>query len=150
MSTITAIVAIGLGIAVLYSPLYMVYFIVCKKPKVPDPPKVTTPKSSCISIPSAGGFGRLCHTDAPHGTIGANIPGINLRKSNVFQILPQHPSEYGIKNLVQVEVHAFGLNYADCCIRWGLYSSAKECVGWPITPGFEFSGKVKWIGDDAK
>ena len=25
------------------------------------------------------------------------------------------------------------------CIRWGLYESAKKFVGWPITPGFEFS-----------
>ena len=44
-------------------------------------------------------------------------------------------------------MHAFGLNYADCCIRWGLYESAKKFVGWPITPGFEFSGTVKWIGN---
>ena len=35
-----------------------------------------------------------------------------------------------------------GVNYADICVRWGLYSSAKEFVGWPITPGFEFSGVV--------
>lgn len=29
----------------------------------------------------------------------------------------------------------------DVCVRMGLYESAKKYVGWPITPGFEFSGK---------
>jgi synaptic vesicle membrane protein VAT-1 len=45
-----------------------------------------------------------------------------------------------------IEVKAAGINYADIIIRWGLYASAKELVGWPITPGFEFSGIVKSIG----
>lgn len=44
---------------------------------------------------------------------------------------------------VVVDVEAAGINYADVIIRWGLYKSAKEFVGWPITPGFEFSGTVK-------
>jgi synaptic vesicle membrane protein VAT-1 len=49
---------------------------------------------------------------------------------------------------VIVDVQATGINYADIIIRWGLYQSAKEMVGWPITPGFEFSGFVKKIGTD--
>ncbi len=32
------------------------------------------------------------------------------------------------------------MNYADCIVRMGLYASAKEYVGWPITPGFEIAG----------
>ena len=35
---------------------------------------------------------------------------------------------------------------SDVIVRMGLYSSAKEFVGWPITPGFEFSGTVEAIG----
>ena len=35
-----------------------------------------------------------------------------------------------------------GINYADCCVRMGVYSSAKDYVGWPITPGFEVAGTV--------
>ncbi len=31
---------------------------------------------------------------------------------------------------------AIGVNYADCVIRMGLYESARQYVGWPITPGF--------------
>lgn len=47
---------------------------------------------------------------------------------------------------IVVEVKATGVNYADIIIRWGLYESAKQLIGWPITPGFEFSGVVKSIG----
>jgi NADPH:quinone reductase-like Zn-dependent oxidoreductase len=44
---------------------------------------------------------------------------------------------------VIVDVKATGINYADIIIRWGLYKSAKEFVGWPITPGFEFAGTIQ-------
>jgi len=48
---------------------------------------------------------------------------------------------------VIVEVRAAGVNYADCMVRMGLYSSAKEYVGWPITPGFEVAGVVTAAGN---
>jgi len=47
---------------------------------------------------------------------------------------------------VLVDVAATGVNYADCIVRMGLYSSALEFVGWPITPGFEFAGTVAACG----
>jgi len=47
---------------------------------------------------------------------------------------------------VVVAPEAIGVNYADCVVRMGLYSSAKEYVGWPITPGFEFAGTVCAVG----
>ena len=49
---------------------------------------------------------------------------------------------------VLVEVSGAGINFADIFIRMGLYKSAKEFVGWPITPGFEFSGRVIKCGQD--
>ncbi len=49
-------------------------------------------------------------------------------------------------NSIIVDVKAVGVNYADCLVRFGVYESAKKYVGWPITPGFEFSGIVKSIG----
>lgn len=52
--------------------------------------------------------------------------------------------------LVSVAVHAAGVNYADVCVRWGLYASAKKFVGWPITPGLEFSGVVESVGSNVK
>jgi synaptic vesicle membrane protein VAT-1 len=64
-------------------------------------------------------------------------------KQLVLETCPDlHPGD----NDVIVEVKATGVNYADIIIRWGLYESARQMVGWPITPGFEFSGKVKSLG----
>lgn len=43
---------------------------------------------------------------------------------------------------VAIAVEAAGVNYADGIIRMGLYASAKELHGYPITPGFEVAGTV--------
>lgn len=48
---------------------------------------------------------------------------------------------------VRVRVRAIGVNYADCIVRMGLYSSAREYVGWPITPGFEVAGTIDALGE---
>jgi len=48
---------------------------------------------------------------------------------------------------VLVSAGAAGVNYADCVIRMGLYRSAKDFVGWPITPGFEVAGHVAALGE---
>lgn len=48
---------------------------------------------------------------------------------------------------VLVRVAAAGINYADCIIRMGLYASAKELHGYPITPGFEVAGQVAAVGE---
>jgi synaptic vesicle membrane protein VAT-1 len=47
---------------------------------------------------------------------------------------------------VRIDVRAIGVNYADAIVRMGLYASAKEYVGWPITPGFEVSGVIGAVG----
>ncbi len=47
---------------------------------------------------------------------------------------------------VLVDVAAIGINYADCVTRMGLYSSARQYVGYPITPGFEVAGTVSATG----
>ncbi|MDP6838175.1 MAG: zinc-binding dehydrogenase [Planctomycetota bacterium] len=73
-----------------------------------------------IVIHRPGGHGRLTVEQAPDPTPG--------------------PGE------VLVATRAIGVNYADCIVRMGLYASAKEYVGWPITPGFEFSGEVLAVG----
>ena len=49
---------------------------------------------------------------------------------------------------VAVDVAAAGVNYADCVVRMGLYASARELVGYPITPGFEVAGTVAALGAD--
>jgi len=50
---------------------------------------------------------------------------------------------------VLVAVSAAGVNFADVFVRLGLYKSARDFVGWPITPGFEFSGTVAACGPEA-
>lgn len=49
---------------------------------------------------------------------------------------------------VLIETAAVGVNFADCVVRMGLYPAATEYVGWPITPGFEFSGTVLTSNSD--
>ena len=74
-----------------------------------------------VVIHRAGGHDRLTLEDSPTPTPG---PG-----------------------QLRIEVAAIGVNYADCVIRMGLYASAKELVGWPITPGFEVAGRVAAVGE---
>ena len=62
--------------------------------------------------------------------------------------IKEFPSPIPQSNEVLIEVTSAGVNFADVFIRMGLYKSAKEFVGWPITPGFEFSGKVVKRGRD--
>lgn len=62
--------------------------------------------------------------------------------------LETHPDLEPKSDEVVVNVKATGVNYADVVIRWGLYESAKQMVGWPITPGFEFSGIVTRVGKE--
>ena len=51
---------------------------------------------------------------------------------------------------VLIDVQYAGINYADILVRMGVYESAKAYVGWPITPGFEVSGRVLQIGKNVK
>lgn len=51
---------------------------------------------------------------------------------------------------VRVQVHAIGINFADCLVRLGVYGPAKRYVGWPITPGFEVAGVVDAIGHEVR
>lgn len=90
-----------------------------------------------IRIPSAGGYDKLVYMPLSEGeyTEGANIKFNENIKD---------------EDLVIVKTYACGVNYADVCIRWGLYESAKKFVGWPITPGFEFSGEVESKGENVK
>jgi NADPH:quinone reductase-like Zn-dependent oxidoreductase len=60
------------------------------------------------------------------------------------------PDPSPAEDQVVVETKAIGVNYADCIVRMGLYASAKKYVGWPITPGFEFSGVVQKAGKNVK
>lgn len=61
--------------------------------------------------------------------------------------LEDHPDLVAGPGEVLVATDAIGVNFAEIVVRMGLYASAKEHVGWPITPGFEFSGRVAGVGE---
>jgi NADPH:quinone reductase-like Zn-dependent oxidoreductase len=48
---------------------------------------------------------------------------------------------------VVIDVHAAGVNFADCVTRMGLYQAAKHYATWPITPGFEIAGRIRARGE---
>lgn len=61
----------------------------------------------------------------------------------------EHPDLSPGPGEVLVDVACASVNFADCAVRMGLYESAKKYVGWPITPGFDFSGTVAALGEGA-
>lgn len=48
---------------------------------------------------------------------------------------------------VMVKITAIGVNFADIAVRLGLYESAKQLIGWPITPGFDLAGEIVAVGE---
>jgi len=75
-------------------------------------------------------------------TVGYNVPPFK----SPFLVRDQLDDDGLDATLVLVKVSHFSVNYADVCIRWGLYESALRFVGWPIVPGFDFAGEVVWAG----
>jgi NADPH:quinone reductase-like Zn-dependent oxidoreductase len=61
--------------------------------------------------------------------------------------LESHPTPAPGPGAVLVRTDACGVSYADVLVRRGLYASARQFVGWPITPGFEFAGRVEAVGE---
>eukprot|EP00562_Extubocellulus_spinifer_P018667 CAMPEP_0178598026 /NCGR_PEP_ID=MMETSP0697-20121206/32519_2 /TAXON_ID=265572 /ORGANISM="Extubocellulus spinifer, Strain CCMP396" /LENGTH=440 /DNA_ID=CAMNT_0020235759 /DNA_START=157 /DNA_END=1479 /DNA_ORIENTATION=- len=105
-------------------------------------------QTRCISIGRPGGSEqlRLVRLRESVATCGYNIkhfcpppytPPLSL-DSSISIDMPE--------DCVIVDNEAFSVNYADCCIRWGLYESAKRFVGYPIVPGFDVAGTVSSVG----
>lgn len=67
--------------------------------------------------------------------------GYDRLKQEECQDLTAGPGE------VLIHVNAIGINFADCIIRMGLYESAKQYIGYPITPGFDVAGTVAAVGE---
>ena len=74
---------------------------------------------------------------------------IVIRRPGGFESLrlEPHPEPEPAAGEVVVATRAIGVNYADCIARMGLYKSANEFAGWPLTPGFEFAGVVVAVGE---
>jgi synaptic vesicle membrane protein VAT-1 len=64
--------------------------------------------------------------------------------------LETHPVPKPGNRQILIRTEAVGVNYADICVRWGVYESARRFVGWPITPGFEYAGWVQEVSREVK
>lgn len=105
-----------------------------------DPNIISKHRTKCISIGRPGGLEQLRLVTLRDGiaTIGYNVRHVGPP--------PYAPPNAEIPpDCLLVRNEAFSVNYADCCIRWGLYDSAKEFVGWPIVPGFDVAGTVERV-----
>jgi synaptic vesicle membrane protein VAT-1 len=108
---------------------------------------VSGSRTRCISIGCPGGVEQLRIITLKPGiaTCGYNIEGQEVPFTKPISKDIDIPSD-----CLVVRNEAFSINYADCCIRWGLYESAKQFVGYPIVPGFDVAGIVERVGSDAK
>jgi synaptic vesicle membrane protein VAT-1 len=68
-------------------------------------------------------------------TVGYNVNG---HKAPLARLTSSSHSISDVNiadDLCVVHISHFSINYADICIRWGLYESASQYVGYPIVPG---------------
>lgn len=99
----------------------------------------------CVEIGRPGGVDVLQARADCWATCGYDI----MKEFDGCQRI-QAPLASTPSGLVVVRNHAFSVNYADVCIRWGLYESALRYVGWPIIPGFDVAGVVEVTAGDGK
>ena len=125
---------------------YFLGFFFNTKRRLKERAKDTLFDHPCVRISRPGGLDRLEVIDLEENfaTVGYNVEG--LKKG---EILKDISDKSALKaDLVVVKIKNFSINYADICIRWGLYESALRYVGWPIVPGFDFAGEVEYAGSN--
>ncbi|KAG7364777.1 zinc-binding dehydrogenase [Nitzschia inconspicua] len=105
-------------------------------------PSTSPVQTQCIAIGRPGGIEQLRTITLKPGFVTV---GYNLGFPSPFVNLSDKTDEELPSGTVVVEIQAFSVNYADCCIRWGLYESANKFVGWPIVPGFDIAGVVERV-----
>jgi synaptic vesicle membrane protein VAT-1 len=84
----------------------------------------------------------MSRDDETSGTVAAASP----TRSAASDTTTSSSSSCIPDDCVVLDNRAFSVNYADCCIRWGLYESANRFVGYPIVPGFDVAGIVAKVG----
>jgi synaptic vesicle membrane protein VAT-1 len=100
-------------------------------------------RTRCIIIGRPGGVEQLRMISLKPGI---STCGYNLEDQDIPFTKPLLQDSDIPADCVIVSNEAFSVNYADCCIRWGLYESANKFCGFPICPGFDISGRVERVG----
>jgi NADPH:quinone reductase-like Zn-dependent oxidoreductase len=102
-------------------------------------------QTKCIAIGRPGGMEQLRLVTLKPGYV---TRGYNVGTGSPF-VDVSCPDGDLPPGTVVLKVVAFSVNYADCCIRWGLYESANRFVGWPIVPGFDVAGVVERVSSSS-
>lgn len=123
-----------------FAPSLLQYLL----PTIDEEDRSETPSSGqtrCIAIGRPGGMEQLRMITLKPGYVTC---GYNVGNQSPFIDVSCEDGELP-SNTVVLKVVAYSVNYADCCIRWGLYESANKFVGWPIVPGFDIAGIVERV-----
>jgi synaptic vesicle membrane protein VAT-1 len=139
MDQITSTTVIGAGLAALVFWRWLQ-----PRPALPTPLGLDERAPACVAC-GVGGYDALSAAAlGADGTTRAALKGIE---------------SVAAADLVTVRVAAAGVNYADVCLRWGLYASWNEFGGGQRpglaagakgdVPGFEFSGTVAAVAEGA-
>ena len=104
-------------------------------------------RTRCISIGRPGGSEQLRLVKLRQSVVTV---GYNLTDFCRPPYTPALTDDRIPEDSVVLDNEAFSVNYADVCIRWGLYESAKRFVGYPIVPGFDVAGRVAKVGSNVK
>ncbi|GMI01440.1 hypothetical protein TrLO_g4917 [Triparma laevis f. longispina] len=86
-----------------------------------------------VEIVNPGGTSQIRTLKIPSN---ATTTGYNIARRT------KHLTTTDREDIVEVSVSHFAINFADVCIRLGLYESAIRNVGYPIIPGFDISGTI--------
>lgn len=94
-------------------------------------PVVRRGENACVAVQGPGGLDRLqmmsLHQhEYPYSemaTVGYNVP---THTSPFVKVSKPYSNNFA-PDLVLIRVDYFSVNYADVCIRWGLYESALRC-----------------------
>lgn len=128
------------------APSFLPYLL----PTIAEEDKTTSNSSpiqtQCIAIGRPGGIEQLRVITLKPGFVTV---GYNLGYLSPFVDLSDKTDADLPSGTVVVKIQAFSVNYADCCIRWGLYESANKFVRWPIVPGFDVAGVVERASPDS-
>lgn len=109
-----------------------------------EPQKQIRAGESCVAIEILGAGG----ADQLRGFVNCwALCGYNVFNEFGSQRI-ERPLEALPPDMLVLGNKAFSINYADICIRWGLYESALRYVGWPIVPGFDVAGVVEAVGKE--
>lgn len=129
-----------------FSNIYDWFVIGVLKQKTQSETEIADIRKSpyCILIQRPGSIHQIVYHKLQDDecTVGYNVNGYAQKNNPIIKFKHEDLPD----DAVLLKTKYFSVNYADVCIRWGLYDSANKYVGWPMCPGFDVSGEIEWAG----